>query len=917
LEHSRISLDGVWQFLHVATDGGGLAEVRSINVPGPWQAQFQDLRARAGIGIYKRVVQLPDSWVKDRIFLRFGAVFHRATVWVNGAHIGDHDGGFLPFKFDITEQIVDPLLEITVKIESPTDDPEEFPDSPFSEIPFGKQSWYGPLSGIWQSVSLDRRIADHLASVRIFSDLNTGKVLLHVRFDQPLLEHCSIETTLMDPDGAPRNALSGIGSCGMQTAVLETQVADPRPWSPDDPKLYGLHARMVREGTVVDECSARFGFRSIESRDGRLYLNGAPFYMRAALDQDYYPEMICTPPSTAFLEDQFRKAKELGLNTLRCHIKAPDPRYYEVADRIGLLIWAELPNGGFSTIRSRARKERTLHGILDRDGNHPCIVCWTLINENWGVDLVHDPHHRKWLKELYQWVKAYDPTRLVVDNSPLAPSFHVQTDIADYHFYAAIPDSRPDWDQFVRSFASRPDWLFSREGDAEITGREPLICSEFGNWGLPHPNLLLDKGGNEPWWFETGHDWGEGVMYPHGVEIRFVDWSLDRVFGDFRSFIIATQWQQYRALKYEIETLRRRSEIAGYVITEFTDCNWESNGLLDMERNPRVFHKIFHAINSDTIIIPTWTRVSYWASEIARVGISVAHGGPRALPAATLWAALDGVEIYSAKTLGMEAPAVMDVAAIDVPIPEDTHSKMRRLVLELRSVDGAVLAKNYLDLATNALRDPSELNLPVWSPDPVICERLRLLGYNPTQDCDNAVVAVATTSEDWLAPFVRNGGRLVFLPSSECSLYPFFPHWQNVRVMARNGTMWRGDWASSFAWLRRRGAFARIPGGPLIDESFDRVIPQHVITGCNLLDFQARVHAGLVVGWVHRPVALCVERNYGRGCMVVSTFQLFKDPPGEDPAATSLLDALVKTAIAAQARGVSAAHLASIVGQQT
>jgi beta-galactosidase/beta-glucuronidase len=122
----------------------------------------------------------------------------------------------------------------------------------------------------------------------------------------------------------------------------------------------------------------------------------------------------------------------------------PDPRYYEVADRLGLLIWAELPNAGDSTELSRERKELTLKGLIDRDGNHPSIFCWTLINENWGVDLVHDAYHRAWLKKLYLWLKSYDPSRLVVDNSPLAPSFHVQTDLADFHFYAAIPDSRED-----------------------------------------------------------------------------------------------------------------------------------------------------------------------------------------------------------------------------------------------------------------------------------------------------------------------------------------------------------------------------------------------------------------------------------------------------------------------------------------
>jgi hypothetical protein len=119
-------------------------------------------------------------------------------------------------------------------------------------------------------------------------------------------------------------------------------------------------------------------------------------------------------------------------------------------------------------------------------------------------------------------------------------------------------------------------------------------------------------------------------------------------------------------------------------------------------------------------------------------------------------------------------------------------------------------------------------------------------------------------------------------------------------VVNRNGTLWRGDWASSFAWLRRGGQFAGLPGGPLLDETFDRVIPTHVIKRCNLLDFQARVFGGLVVGWIHKPVALGVERSYGRGRFVTSTLRLFGDEPGADPTATTLTDTLLDLAVDAR-----------------
>jgi Glycosyl hydrolases family 2/Glycosyl hydrolases family 2, sugar binding domain/Glycosyl hydrolases family 2, TIM barrel domain len=893
VKKARICLDGMWEFLYLGAGAASPAGTRQIAVPGPWQAQFADLSMRGGVALYRRRIELPDDWRDGRVFLHFGAVFHIAHVFVNGALIGSHVGGFLPFHFDITDEMRDGRAELEVRVESPTDDPAEFPHAPFAEMPFGKQSWYGPLSGVWQSVHLEHNIPDRLNALRVLACLEDGDVSAQLYFERALCARTQAELEILDAAGATAATARAELAVGAEHATLRLRVVEPKPWSPEAPNLYTLRARMLRDGVTVDESETTFGFRKIETRDGKLYLNGAPFYLRAALDQDYYPDSICTPPSLEFIEDRFRKAKELGLNALRCHIKAPDPRYYEAADRLGLLIWAELPNGGYSTERSRERKETTLKGIVDRDGNHPSIFCWTLINENWGVDLVHDAKHRAWLRRLYLWLKAYDPTRLVVDNSPLAPSFHVQSDLADYHFYAAIPDSRHDWDRFVDALADRGDWLFSPEGDAVTSREEPLLCSEFGNWGLPDLAKLNDGDGREPWWFETGHDWGEGVMYPHGVQNRFHDWSLDRVFGSFESFIDATQWQQFRALKYEIEAMRRRPEIAGYVITELTDCHWESNGLLDMRSNTRAFHDVFNTINADTVIVPRLERAAFWSGEGLRLPLRIANGASQAFTGATLETLSDWAHV--APLPKIEAASVLDLGAVDIPLPEVDKPCMRRVSFHLRAADGRLVARNEIEFAMHPARRDSP-SLSVWSPDPDVRVRLQALAYRLAAGMSDCDVVVARESTAELAAHVRGGGRALLLPDAEVSLTPFFPHWQNVKVVARDGALWRGDWASSFAWLRRRGAFRALPGGPLIDQTFDRVIADHVISGCNLLDFHARVHAALAVGWIHKPVGLAVERNYGEGHIVISTFRLLRDAPGADPTATTLLDALVATA---------------------
>ena len=869
---------------------------RCIQVPGVWQAQFADLRMRGGTAIYRREVDIPAGWIGEHVFLRFGAVFHITRVWVNGELVGMHVGGFLPFSFDVTEQLVEGSNEIKIRVDSPIDDPMVSPEAPLAEMPLGKQSWYGPLSGIWQSVWLERRTIDHIERARVMPELATGRVGVGVFLANPLIAETRVSLAINAANGKTVASTSTVLERGAEKTDLALTLAEVEAWSPAAPNLYTLHLTLERDGHVVDEFEDQFGFRTIEARNGHFYLNGEPLYIRAALDQDYYPDTICTTPSIEFLEDEFRKAKELGLNCLRCHIKAPDPRYYEVADRIGLLVWTELPTMGTSTERSRARKRATLRGIVDRDGNHPSIICWTIINENWGVDLVNDPLDRDWLKETYQWLKSYDPGRLVVDNSPLAPSSHVETDIADYHYYAAFPDNRLGWDRFVKQLASRASWLFASGSEAVQTGHEPLMCSEFGNWGLPDPERLADASGNEPWWFETGHDWGEGVMYPHGVQHRFADWSLARVFGDLKGFVEAAQWQQFRALKYEIEALRRKNNIAGYVITELTDAHWECNGLLDMRRNPREFHRVFPTINADIVIVPRWSRLSYWAGETAVVELSIAHGAGPALRGAELQ-----ITFGTQRSIALPDQEPQTVSTLDpvaLPVPDEQRSCIRRAEFVLRAADGSVVATNYLDIAVHPRDFRTSDITAIWSPQPDLRARFEALGYQVTADSQAAMLWVTNSLDPTVAAHVREGGRLLLLPTGEFRLNPLFPHWQNVRVRKRAGTVWRGDWASSFSWLHRPCGFSRVPGGPLLDETFDRVLPDYVISGCNLLDFQARVHAGLVVGWIHKPVALAVERGYGTGRFVASTFRLFRDEPGADPTATVLLDSLLTLASA-------------------
>ena len=271
---------------------------------------------------------------------------------------------------------------------------------------------------------------------------------------------------------------------------------------PNSPSLYTVDATLTIDGQAAHTVRKVCGFRTVEARDGRIYLNGEPIYLRGMLDQGYYPETIYTPPSLELLEEQAQTAKALGFNCLRIHIKVEDPRYYDVADRLGLLVWTEIPNWALLTDAAAKRARQTFEGIVARDGHHPSIIAWTLINENWGTDLTRNPTHRRWLADFYRAAKVLDPTRLVVDNSACCDNAHVASDLEDFHHYRAIPDHAQGWDEWVAGFAGRPDWSWYPDFAHERRADLPLLVSEFGNWGLPDPEEIREgdasPGGSRP-----------------------------------------------------------------------------------------------------------------------------------------------------------------------------------------------------------------------------------------------------------------------------------------------------------------------------------------------------------------------------------------------------------------------------------
>jgi hypothetical protein len=901
---AAIPLDGMWQFRF-----GNESDWRQTKVPAPWQACFEDLAVSFGTATYRRAFSVPADWKGRQVVLCFGAVSEFATVSVNDTVVGRHEGGYLPFEFVIPASLLkaDNVVEVVASL---PDAHRSDAHTDFAEIPHGKQSWYGPQGGIWQSVRLEARAAQHLTALRLDPIWPEGRLEIRATVSEAATALLALEIT--GPDGAivHSGSFEIRGGQGWHSLTLATTM----PWSPDAPNLYRLRATLKADDTDLDARVESFGFRTFEARDGYLHLNGEPLYLRGALDQDYYPDGFGTPPSLDMLEDQFRKAKAMGLNCLRCHIKVPDPRYYDVADRLGMLVWTEIPNIETFTPASSARLRATMEGILARDRNHPSIVIWTLINEDWGTRLREVAEQREWISTMVDWLRAEDPLRLVVDNSACFPNVHVKTDINDYHFYRTATDRRDEWERLCREFAGNADWTFSTDSQAVRTAKEPLILSEFGVWGLPDPARLRDENGRDPWWMPYGATWADGTALPQGVEARYRELGLSQVFGDFTGFIEQVQWYQHMNLKYELEVIRTHQPIGGYVITELTDVHWEGNGLMDMARNPRVFAAALPAVNADIVIAPGARRHAIAAGDAATFDVTIATGGAR-LPEGSRLAWRFGDE-QGEMALAASLPMRVQGLAISARTTKTDAAERRQATFSVLAPDGTLLSRNEEVISIHASRDGLE---PVrfTSDADDLAERLVALGHHRvaageadllvTYDIDAARVEAIHAGQRVLQIVAKEPGRLrddtpprdgptsIEIDPGAGGMIsgPYFT-FPGYNLINRHKSIWRGDWVGNFSWLRRDGVFSTVPGGPFFDLSFSTVVPQQLMTGFRPWEFQGRVHSGVIIGWVHKPAACLIEKRLGRGKLVATTFRLNEEAPGTDPLATALYDGLLR-----------------------
>ncbi len=498
---------------------------------------------------YRRRIEIAAS--DGRVLLHFGAVDYAATVWLDGEFVGRHEGGYTPFTFDVTNRVRPGGSTLVVRA---CDDPHDLAK------PRGKQDWlldphsiwYPRTTGIWQTVWLEPVPRTAIARLRWTPNMERWEIGCEVQLDgvpDPDLRlriELRVGSELLADDVYTVIA----GEVNRRIALSDPGIDDFRNeilWSPRSPTLIDAQLTLLdRDGAVLDLVRSYTALRSISIQGDRIVLNGRPLPLHMVLDQGYWPETGMTPPNDGALRRDVELAKAMGFNGVRKHQKVEDPRYLYWADRLGLVVWAEMPSAYRFNSTAITRLTREWLCVMERDYSHPCIAAWVPFNESWGVPNLPDiPAERHFVEGLYHLTKTLDPTRPVIGNDGWES---VATDIVGIHDYEEDPSrltTRYATPEEIPRLLKR-----ARPGGRLLTlanhGEQPIVLSEFGGIACTR---------------EAGMSWGYSrAADPAELESR------------------------YQTL---LATVRAIPLFAGFCYTQFADTYQEANGLLYADRTPK------------------------------------------------------------------------------------------------------------------------------------------------------------------------------------------------------------------------------------------------------------------------------------------------------------------------------------------
>jgi beta-galactosidase/beta-glucuronidase len=545
------NLNGLWKFALTPAEAPEPADFTGkILVPFAIESSLSGVQERVGkdsVIWYQRTFEVPRSWKSEKLLLHFGAVDWRTEVWINGIMIGSHEGGYTPFHFDIQPFLNEKRAQtLTVRVWDPTD---EGPQPRGKQVNDPRGIWYTPVSGIWQTVWLEPLGEKYIADLKITPDIDKSTITVKA-------ELCGgeygdvIEVVVSDAGKVIRTGRAAAGQ------PVEISLQDPKLWHPDTPHLYDMEVILRNGSNELDRVDSYFAMRKISmARDEngivRMQLNNKNLFQYGTLDQGWWPDGLYTAPSDEALKYDIVKTKDHGFNMIRKHVKVEPARWYTHCDRIGMLVWQDMPNGdkgpewqrkeyfdGTEFVRSERSEQifRTeWEAIMDFLDPHPSIVVWVPFNERWGQFKT---------KEIAEWTKKYDPTRLV--NPASGGNHYPLGDILDLHNY-------PNPDLYL------------------YDGQRATVLGEYGGIGMAQEGHL----------WATDRNWG------------YVQFKTSEAVTD-----------EYVKFAKQLKKLVKAGFSAA-IYTQTTDVEGEVNGLMTYDRKViKLDEERVREINREVINLP-------------------------------------------------------------------------------------------------------------------------------------------------------------------------------------------------------------------------------------------------------------------------------------------------------------------------
>jgi len=559
-----MNLNGTWDF-SFGRDNSIISPTQLESWPEKILVPFAPESSASGIGdnsFHKNVWYRRDfsftPQPQKRYRLHFGAVDYRAQVWLNDRSLGVHEGGHTPFSFEITEAVQNQHQHrLIVHVE---DDPLDLAK------PRGKQDWqlnphsiwYPRTTGIWQTVWIEELPVSFIDRIRWTPALERWEIGFEAFLDAVDTANLEIRVKLIcrnqvladDTYRVVRNevhrriALSDPGIDDFRNELL---------WSPEKPTLIQAEIGLWRGSDCIDSVKSYTALRSVGVSRDRFTLNGRPYHLRLVLDQGYWPETLMTPPSVEAIRKDIELVKAAGFNGVRKHQKVEDPDYLYWADRLGLLVWEEMPSAYRFTHESVLRLTREWTEVIDRDSNHPCIVVWVPFNESWGVpDLAEKVAHQSFVQAMYHLTRTLDPTRPVVGNDGWEST---ATDILGIHDYDDNPERLQN--RYASDHSLADTLRRGRPGGRILTvegydhSGQPIMLTEFG-----------------------------GIAYG---EREHTDNQL-RIWGYTTASSRQDLAHQFKDL---MQAVNKTLLFSGFCYTQFVDTFQEANGLFFADRTPK------------------------------------------------------------------------------------------------------------------------------------------------------------------------------------------------------------------------------------------------------------------------------------------------------------------------------------------